>query len=99
MAAVAAARGERVAVLKPAQTGVAPGEPGDLAVVTRLTDSRDALTSALAAASTDVVVVSGSSSRGPADHLRPVLADLDAEIAHCGAETFGGVGVSVPVAH
>ena len=37
VAAVAAARGERVAVLKPAQTGVAPGEPGDLAVVTRLT--------------------------------------------------------------
>ncbi|MBN9096569.1 MULTISPECIES: molybdopterin molybdotransferase MoeA [unclassified Pseudonocardia] len=51
-----------------------------LTVVTRLTDSRDALTSALAAASTDVVVVSGSSSRGPADHLRPVLADLDAEM-------------------
>jgi len=37
VAAVAAARGERVAVLKPAQTGVAPGEPGDLAAVARLT--------------------------------------------------------------
>jgi dethiobiotin synthetase len=36
LAAVAAARGERVAVLKPAQTGVAPGEPGDLADVSRL---------------------------------------------------------------
>ncbi|TQM14044.1 dethiobiotin synthase [Pseudonocardia kunmingensis] len=36
LAAVAAARGERVAVLKPAQTGVAPGEPGDLADVARL---------------------------------------------------------------
>lgn len=36
VAAVAAARGERVAVLKPAQTGIAPGEPGDLAVVDRL---------------------------------------------------------------
>jgi dethiobiotin synthetase len=36
LAAVAAGRGERVAVLKPAQTGVAAGEPGDLADVARL---------------------------------------------------------------
>jgi dethiobiotin synthetase len=36
LAAVAAGRGERVAVLKPAQTGVGPGEPGDLADVARL---------------------------------------------------------------
>jgi dethiobiotin synthetase len=36
LAAVAAARGERVAVLKPAQTGVADGEPGDVATVQRL---------------------------------------------------------------
>ncbi|MCX5395440.1 dethiobiotin synthase [Streptomyces sp. NBC_00102] len=35
-AAVAAASGGRVAVLKPAQTGVAPGEPGDAAEVARL---------------------------------------------------------------
>jgi len=35
-AAVAALAPGRVAVLKPAQTGVAPGEPGDLAVVVRL---------------------------------------------------------------
>ncbi|MBW4720080.1 dethiobiotin synthase [Saccharothrix obliqua] len=36
LAALAAADGRRVAVLKPAQTGIAPGEPGDLAEVTRL---------------------------------------------------------------
>ncbi|TQM44664.1 dethiobiotin synthase [Pseudonocardia cypriaca] len=36
LAAVAASRGERVAVLKPAQTGVADGEPGDVATVLRL---------------------------------------------------------------
>ncbi|PPK67569.1 dethiobiotin synthetase [Actinokineospora auranticolor] len=36
IAALALARGLRVAVLKPAQTGVAAGEPGDLADVTRL---------------------------------------------------------------
>ncbi|TXS51596.1 dethiobiotin synthase [Streptomyces sp. t39] len=36
VAAVAAAAGRSVAVLKPAQTGVAPGEPGDVAEVVRL---------------------------------------------------------------
>lgn len=36
LAALAAADGRRVAVLKPAQTGVADGEPGDLAEVVRL---------------------------------------------------------------
>jgi dethiobiotin synthetase len=36
LAAVATARGERVAVLKPAQTGVTDGEPGDVATVLRL---------------------------------------------------------------
>jgi dethiobiotin synthetase len=35
-AAIAALHTGRVAVLKPAQTGVAPGEPGDLAEVVRL---------------------------------------------------------------
>ncbi|GAA0671830.1 dethiobiotin synthase [Kitasatospora atroaurantiaca] len=35
-AAVAALAGPRVAVLKPGQTGVTPGEPGDAAEVTRL---------------------------------------------------------------
>jgi dethiobiotin synthetase len=36
VAALAATDGRRVAVLKPAQTGVAPGEPGDLDDVARL---------------------------------------------------------------
>ena len=36
LASLAAARGTSVAVVKPAQTGVAPGEDGDLAVVRRL---------------------------------------------------------------
>ncbi|NEA09329.1 AAA family ATPase, partial [Streptomyces sp. SID10692] len=38
-AVAAAARGRRVAVLKPAQTGLAPGEPGDAAEVARLAGS------------------------------------------------------------
>ncbi|WP_327140901.1 dethiobiotin synthase [Nocardia sp. NBC_01327] len=36
LAATARAGGAEVAVVKPAQTGVAPGEPGDLAEITRL---------------------------------------------------------------
>ncbi|MER7163135.1 dethiobiotin synthase, partial [Streptomyces lydicus] len=36
IAATALARGRSVAVLKPAQTGVAPHEPGDVAEVERL---------------------------------------------------------------
>lgn len=36
VAALALAAGERVTVVKPAQTGIAPGEPGDLADVVRL---------------------------------------------------------------
>jgi len=36
IAALARAAGQRVTVLKPAQTGVAPGEPGDLAAVAHL---------------------------------------------------------------
>lgn len=36
LAALAVSRGCSVAVVKPAQTGVAPGEPGDLAEISRL---------------------------------------------------------------
>lgn len=41
LAALAAARGSRVAVVKPAQTGVGPGEPGDLDVVRGLAGVTD----------------------------------------------------------
>ncbi|MFG2720492.1 dethiobiotin synthase [Streptomyces sp. NPDC048416] len=44
VAAVALAAGRSVAVLKPAQTGVAPGEPGDVSEVRRL--AGDAVTGA-----------------------------------------------------
>jgi dethiobiotin synthase len=43
LAAVAAGAGRTVAVCKPAQTGVAPDEPGDLAEVTRLSGVTDTL--------------------------------------------------------
>ncbi|HWN36730.1 MAG TPA: molybdopterin molybdotransferase MoeA [Pseudonocardia sp.] len=48
--------------------------------VTRLADSAPVLEAALAAADAELVVVSGSSSRGPADHLRPVLLALGARL-------------------
>lgn len=41
LAASALRAGQRVAVVKPAQTGVSPGEPGDLAEVGRLTGLAD----------------------------------------------------------
>ena len=41
LAVLALDRGERVAVLKPAQTGVAAGEPGDLDEVRRLSGAED----------------------------------------------------------
>src|ERR1700692_4012658 len=41
LAALAVARGDAVAVVKPAQTGVRADEPGDLAAVTRLTGVSD----------------------------------------------------------
>jgi dethiobiotin synthetase len=41
IAAAALGRGRRVAVVKPVQTGVAPGEPADLAEVARLTGLAD----------------------------------------------------------
>jgi dethiobiotin synthetase len=41
LAALAHADGRRVAAVKPAQTGAAPGEPGDLAVVERLAGVTD----------------------------------------------------------
>ena len=41
VAALAAARGGGVAVVKPAQTGMAPGEPGDLETVSRLAGITD----------------------------------------------------------
>jgi dethiobiotin synthetase len=41
LAACALRTGQRVAVVKPVQTGVAPGEPGDLAEVGRLTGLTD----------------------------------------------------------
>lgn len=53
---------------------------GDLVGRTSLPDDRVLLRKAIDAAEADVVVTTGASSVGPADHLRPVLAELGAEL-------------------
>ncbi|WP_049561422.1 molybdopterin molybdotransferase MoeA [Nonomuraea sp. SBT364] len=55
---------------------------GRLAETARLPDGPDPLRAALAPGGSpvEVVVVCGASSKGPADHLRAVLADLGAEV-------------------
>jgi molybdopterin molybdotransferase len=53
---------------------------GVLAGAALVPDSRDRLTEALATVDAQVVLVSGSSSAGPADHLRPSLVGLGADL-------------------
>ncbi|ONI67101.1 hypothetical protein BWI15_28440 [Kribbella sp. ALI-6-A] len=48
--------------------------------VTHLADSRQALRNALEACEAELILVSGSSAAGPADHLRAALSGLDAEM-------------------
>jgi molybdopterin molybdotransferase len=48
--------------------------------VSHLPDSRERLVRALRETRADLILVSGSSASGPADHLRPALAELGAEM-------------------
>jgi len=64
----------------PMLPGLLAGAGADAAPDVRLPDSRALLLDALADADADLVLVSGSSSAGPADHLRPALAALDADL-------------------
>lgn len=56
------------------RAGAIPGQ------VTHLQDSRDELISGLMTAEAELILVSGSSAAGPADHLRPALNALGAEL-------------------
>lgn len=56
------------------RAGARPAQPA------RVPDSRAALVDALAGADAELVLVSGSSAAGPADHLRGALATLHAEL-------------------
>jgi molybdopterin molybdotransferase len=63
----------------PALAGWVDWAGGTLADLTRLPDDAEALRTALTGAQADVVLVTGSSSVGPEDHLRPLLTDLEAD--------------------
>ncbi|GAB3938109.1 hypothetical protein GCM10029976_052120 [Kribbella albertanoniae] len=60
-----------------------------LGPIRHLPDSRVALAEALSSAA-DLILVSGSSAGGPADHLRAVLADLGAELVVDGVDCRPG---------
>jgi molybdopterin molybdotransferase len=60
--------------------GLSAGVVGSASPVVHLPDSREALIEALASAEAELVLVSGSSASGPADHLRGALAALGAEL-------------------
>ncbi|WP_405063948.1 molybdopterin molybdotransferase MoeA [Kribbella sp. NBC_01505] len=61
-----------------------------LGPVLHLPDTRTALLEALDVARADLIFVSGSSAAGPADHLRPVLALLGAELIVDGVDCRPG---------
>jgi molybdopterin molybdotransferase len=64
--------------LTPALPGWIAWGGGALAGLARVPDGAEGLRARLEAATSDVVVVTGSSSVGPADHVRPLLARLAA---------------------
>ncbi|WP_232831981.1 molybdopterin molybdotransferase MoeA [Nocardiopsis sp. FIRDI 009] len=90
----------------PVLPGVARWAGARVVRVRRLGDDRRALRAAVTGTGADVVAVCGSSSKGPADHVRAVLADLGAEVvvdgvacrpghpqvlAHAGGTAFVGL--------
>ena len=63
---------------------------GDLVATSRLRDDADLLRKSIDTAEAGVVVVTGASSAGPADHLRPVLLGLGAELLVVGVDCRPG---------
>ncbi|MGW3247507.1 molybdopterin molybdotransferase MoeA [Streptomyces sp. NPDC001070] len=66
--------------LGPLLPGLVDWAGGTAQPTTYLPDGRSPLTTALARTGVDVIAVCGASSRGPADHLRPALRALGAEL-------------------
>lgn len=77
VAATAVARGRSVAVLKPAQTGVAPGEPGDAAEVVRLAGG--AVTAAELARYPEPLAPYTAALRAGREYVRPSMVAEAAE--------------------
>ena len=63
---------------------------GEVVATTRLRDDPDLLRKSIDTAEAGVVVVTGASSAGPADHLRPVLLGLGAELLVDGVDCRPG---------
>lgn len=66
------------------------GHGGELVATTRLRDDPDLLRKSIDTADAGVIVVTGASSAGPADHLRPVLLRLGAELLVDGVDCRPG---------
>lgn len=63
----------------PILPGIATWAGAQVGTVRYLSDDRAALAKVMTETDTDVVVVCGSSSKGPADHVRSILAEAGAE--------------------
>lgn len=63
---------------------------GRLTGLRRIGDDRGSLVEALADADAELVLTSGASSRGPADHLGPALAELGAQVLLHGVDVRPG---------
>lgn len=74
----------------PLLPGAVAGLGGRLLAAQRVGDLRDDLVAALAAAPGDVVLTSGASSAGRADHLSSALAELGAEVLVDGVDVRPG---------
>ncbi len=85
VATLAATAGDRVVVLKPAQTGIEPGAPGDLADVTRLVGER-VLTRELARYPEPLAPATAARRSGLPPLRTRDVADATAEIEHTGAD-------------
>lgn len=96
IAAVLAGSGRRVAVYKPAQTGVAPDEPGDVAEVTRLAGVGGSEGVRLLApmAPRAAAALEGAALPGLADHVAAVR-DLASSHDHVLVEGAGGLLVEL----
>lgn len=74
----------------PILPGVATWAGGHVGQVRYLGDDRAALAEVMTGGGTDVVVVCGSSSKGPADHVRSILAEVGAQTVVDGVQCRPG---------
>jgi molybdopterin molybdotransferase len=73
-------RGKVRDAVGPMLPGIVGAAGGSLAAAVHLPDEAGRLAEAIRTAPADVIVTSGASSAGPADHLRPVLHALGADL-------------------